>query len=406
MRLSMYATLFLLLWVPFHAMAQESIAVQIISGAVMVPVQINDLALNFLLDTGSEGSSIDSSRAAEFESVPHGTQRIEKNFRSLVVPVIKIPSMEVGNTKFKQVDLTEENLAPLSKALGTSVDGVLGTDILETFAFKLSYSAHSLVIGPLKKLGTLGDSIALNRFGNQFLIEIAFMSVPGELVLDTGTNSTNVSWKTWERLSRVWIPKETVQGIARAGNPTSQAMLICVPKVGIGAVLLKDQAVRAQEKVVAGAFSSENFGGILGSDILRRFEITFDLHNNVIFLKPDTNYKSDPYRYVTIGIQIAKNDAGIFQIMSVWKDSPAAEVGLQSGDLIKAVNGHPLESLTAEQVSSKLHAKEGTTLRLGIERNAEPSTIIVKTRALLCAHEQSRLGHNKQHPLHRDYGGS
>jgi len=68
---------------------------------------------------------------------------------------------------------------------------------------------------------------------------------------------------------------------------------------------------------------------ILGSDILQQFEITFDLRNNTIFLKPDTEFKRDPYRYVTGGIQIAKNDQGSFQIMSVWKDSPAARAGLQ-----------------------------------------------------------------------------
>jgi len=121
-------------------------------------------------------------------------------------------------------------LAPIAKALGMAVDGVLGNDILGQITFKLCYSKQTLLVGPLLKLGTLGRSTVLRRSGNQFFVSVTFISVPAELVLDTGTNSTNLSWKTWERLAQVWTPKETVEGIARAGNPTSSAILVCLPR--------------------------------------------------------------------------------------------------------------------------------------------------------------------------------
>ena len=145
--------------------------------------------------------------------------------------------------------------------------------------------------------------------------------------------------------------------------------------------------VRAQTKSDAGAFSSADFSGILGSDILRQFEITFDLKHDKVFLQRDENYQPDPYRYVTIGIQIAKDPRNGMQVMSVWKDSPAAEAGVRPGDRLEAVNGQPIEPLTLAQVSSKFHAEEGTAVRLTIERNSEPSTVTVQTRHLLC------LGH-------------
>jgi hypothetical protein len=171
--------------------------------------------------------------------------------------------------------------------------------------------------------------------------------MPTQLVLDTGTNSTNLSSKTWKKLARVWTPKQIVEGIARAGNPTSQAILVCLPSLQLGNDVLSDQAVRTQQQSDAGAFSSEEFGGILGSDILQQFEITYDLKNNRIFLRPDTLYKRDPYRYVTVGIQIANNGQGGFEIMSVWKDSPAARAGLQQRDVLKAVDGEPVKTFTA-----------------------------------------------------------
>ena len=381
--------LLLLLLTPICALAQDSIPITIADGAVLVLVKINDRTLNFLLDTGSSRSVIDPVTAANLGLASEGTQKIQKNFRDLVVDITEVNTLTIGKQAFNHAPLDELTLAPVSKALGTSVDGVLGSDILQQLTFKLCYSKKTLLIGSLSKLGTLGKPTPLRHSENQFFVSVTVISVPTQLVLDSGTNSTNLSWKTWEKLARVWTPKQIVEGIARAGNPTSQAILVCLPSLKLGSAVLPDQAVRAQQQSDAGAFSSEEFGGILGSDILQQFEITFDLKNNRIFLRPDTLYQRDPYRYVTIGIQIAKNGQGGFEIMSVWKDSPAARAGLQQGDVLKAVDGNPLDTFTAQQVSSMLHAKEGTAIKLTVERDAVLSTIAVKTHTLLCIHDQS-----------------
>jgi PDZ domain/Aspartyl protease len=379
--------LFLLL-ARLSAFAQESISVTIAGGAVLVPVKISNRIFNFLLDTGSSRSVIDPVTAANLGLLSEGTQRIQKNFRDLVVDITEVNTLAIGKQQFNHAPLDELTLAPVSKALGTAVDGVLGSDILQQLTFKLCYSKKTLLIGPLTKLGTLGELTPVRHLENQFFVSVILISMPAQLVLDTGTNSTNLSWKTWENLARVWTPKQIVEGIARAGNPTSQAILVCLPSFQLGNGVLSDQAVRAQQQSDAGVFSSEDFGGILGSDILQQFEITFDLKNNRIFLRPDTLYKRDPYRYVTVGIQIAKNGQGGFEIMSVWKDSPAARAGLQQGDVLKAIDGKPVESFTAEQVSSMLHAKEGTEITLAVEHDAALSTIAVKTHGLLCTHNR------------------
>ena len=40
---------------------------------------------------------------------------------------------------------------------------------------------------------------------------------------------------------------------------------------------IKNQVIRVQPQVASGAFAMEPFEGILGSDVLRQFEVTFDL---------------------------------------------------------------------------------------------------------------------------------
>jgi hypothetical protein len=125
----------------------------------------------------------------------------------------------------------------------------------------------------------------------------------------------------------------------------------------IGGVGLTNQAIRVQTKSDEGAFSSEDFNGILGSDLLRQFEVTFDLQHDRLFLQKDPAFKPDPYRYTTVGIQIGKNGA------------------VNDGATIDF----------PEEVTTRLHAKAGTTIKLRIRRDSQLSIVTLQTRQLLCA---------------------
>jgi predicted aspartyl protease len=376
--------LFLLVAAPL-ASSQETIPITMAGGAILVPVVIGERKLNFLLDTGSTSSSIDPATAAELKLTSHGTKRIQKNFRDLVVDVTEVGPITILNVEFARLEFAEINLAPLAQALGTPINGVLGLDVLKATDFKLSYSKQTLVVGPLSKLGKVGTALPLQQYKGQFLVTANMVSVPTKLVLDTGTNSTNLSSETWDLVTAKWSPRQVVEGVRRAGNPTSPAILICLPSIRLGDIMLSNQVVRVQTRSDAGAFSSEDFGGILGSDILRQFELTFDLKNDSVYITPDERYEINRYRYTTVGIQIAKNDKGAVEVMSVWKNSPAETAGIEEGDLITAINGQSVASQTLEQASRMLHAKEGTEVKLEVERHAGSSTIkTIKTQTLLC----------------------
>ena len=125
------AVLLLLLLTPICTLAQESIPVTITGGAVLVSVKISDQTFNFLLDTGSSSSVIDPVTAANLGLVSEGTQRIQKNFRDLVADITEVNTLTIGKQAFNHAPLDELTLAPVSKALGIPVDGVLGSDILQ-----------------------------------------------------------------------------------------------------------------------------------------------------------------------------------------------------------------------------------------------------------------------------------
>lgn len=58
-------------------------------------------------------------------------------------------------------------------------------------------------------------------------------------------------------------------------------------------------------------------------------------------------------------------------VVSVLPDSPAEAAGLQSGDVIVAVDGQPVAGWTVDEVTLAVRGPAGTQVRLGLERNGE-----------------------------------
>jgi len=376
--------------------ARQVVKLRVVNNAVLVPVRVNGKDLNFLLDTGSEHSAIDASVASSLNLGQVADVEVLKNYRTQPATADQTTRIEIGGLAFDGKILTVLNLASVARALGNAVDGVLGNDILQDFTFTLNYSKEEMVAGRLAELGDTGVPLKLRRSGNEFFVPIQLMSSSEELLLDTGTNSTNLSWETWQQLSRVWTPDTTIDGVVRAGFPTPPAFLVCVPDLRLDDIEVRDQAVRVQRELNAGAFSAAGFGGTLGSEVLRQFEVTFDLKHDEIFLKKDPRSKLDPYRYVTVGIQFARNDQGTYTVMSVWKNSPADQSGIRLGDRIRAINGTSTGSMTAEQVSAQLHGEEGTPVNLILERGDDASAVTLHTRQMLCGHNKGQHEYRSQ----------
>ncbi len=354
------------------------------NGSVLIPVFVNGEHLKFLFDTGSTRSTIAVSVVERLKLERGAATDALGNYGVQSLQTARVKNIQVGGFDFSDQTFATADLGPVSRAIGVAIDGVLGNDVLRTVTFALNYSKQTATFGPLSQLGNLGTPITLREAGNQFFVPVTLLSVARELLLDSGTNSTNLSWDTWEQLSKVWTPKSVIEGIAGSGSSTSTAFLACIPSSRFGNMEIKNQALRVQNPVGTGAFSEAGFQGILGSDFLQQFEVTFDLSHALLYLKPDIDFRPDPYKYVTIGIQFAKDTSGAFTVVSVWKNSPAAEAGIKIGDQIISVDGHSINDLTPEQFSKKLHAKAGTPIKLKIEHENRSSVVTVNTRKLLC----------------------
>jgi carboxyl-terminal processing protease len=69
-----------------------------------------------------------------------------------------------------------------------------------------------------------------------------------------------------------------------------------------------------------------------------------------------------------LGIEVTMEN-GVIKVVSPIDDTPASKAGIQSGDLIFALDGEPVQGLTLQEAVEKMRGKVGTPIKLSLRRN-------------------------------------
>src|SRR5437660_9616793 len=69
-----------------------------------------------------------------------------------------------------------------------------------------------------------------------------------------------------------------------------------------------------------------------------------------------------------LGIEVTMEN-GVIKVVSPIDDTPASKAGIQSGDLIFALDGEPVQGLTLQEAVEKMRGKIGTPIKLTLRRN-------------------------------------
>jgi C-terminal processing protease CtpA/Prc len=109
--------------------------------------------------------------------------------------------------------------------------------------------------------------------------------------------------------------------------------------------------------------------GNLGTEVLRRFRVTFDYGRRVMRLQP-TASAGQPFLFPTSGMQVEPwiAEDGSIGIDDVHENSPATRAGLAVGDRIVAVDAQPVAGLGVDAVRARLSQPPGTRVKLQVVR--------------------------------------
>lgn len=119
-------------------------------------------------------------------------------------------------------------------------------------------------------------------------------------------------------------------------------------------------------------------GGLIGNDLLRRFNVVLNYDRRDIYLVPNSHY-NDAFDYSYTGIELYYIDGRII-IGDVAKDSPAEEAGLKEDDIVVAVNKNFSQNL--QQYKTAIQST-GDRLQLIIQRDGELKQFTLKVKSIL-----------------------
>jgi predicted metalloprotease with PDZ domain len=118
--------------------------------------------------------------------------------------------------------------------------------------------------------------------------------------------------------------------------------------------------------------------GLLGNDILRRFNVILNYDRRDIHLLPNSHF-NEPFDYSYTGIELYYIDGKII-IGDVAKGSPAEEAGIKEEDVVVAVNKNFSQNL--QQYKAAIQST-GDRLLLIVQRDGQLMQFTLKVKSIL-----------------------
>jgi len=133
----------------------------------------------------------------------------------------------------------------------------------------------------------------------------------------------------------------------------------------------------------AGAMSSDAFSGVIGGEVLRRFDVVLAPEQGYLALTPNAHF-AQPFEFDMSGLALRAEapEYRVVRVAGVRPQSPAAEAGLESGDEIVALDERPAGALGLDAIRH-LFLCAGRQYRLTVRRAAGELAMTLITRRAL-----------------------
>ncbi|ANE51887.1 aspartyl protease family protein [Flavisolibacter tropicus] len=327
--------------------------------------------LNFILDTGSGGISLDSTTTAYFGLKPTPS---DKTIRG--IGGIRQVSF-LNNHQLRLPDLTIDSLnfhindyELLSSVYGERIDGIIGYSVLSRYILKINFDSSYLEFWTQGAIKYPRGGYMLKPFITTLPVQAARVkderTIYSRFLYDMGAGLNMMLSTDFIKDSSLLQRKRkyyTKQAEGLGGKIDMQMTVI--KEVKLGPYRFRNVPIYV--------FDDENnitsypyLGGLIGNDLLRRFNIILNYSRRDFYLVPNKHY-AEPFDYSYSGIELYDINGEVV-IGDVAKGSPAEAAGLHEGDIVVAIDKSFNQSLGQMKIALQ---QEGKLIRMIIRRGAE-----------------------------------
>ncbi len=397
-----------------------TIPFQLINNLIFIPIKVNGVELNFLLDSGVEETillSLEDKSEVRFNNVKKIKLRGLGDNEA-------IEGLKSSNNTLSFHGLIDRNHDVyivldqdfnFSSHIGIPVNGIIGYHFFKNNLVEINYSSKKVIVYQgnarlrkkiQKKYTAFPLSIERNKPYVQADVTLNNKDVNAKLLVDLG--NSDAIWLFQNADRNIHIPARNFEdylGRGFSGDINGYRSKISKFKLNAFEFLEPIVSFPNIESIKSVSMVPDRLGSV-GGEVLKRFNIIFDYPNEQMLLQK-SRYYSDPFSYnmsgielqneglqwvqetvklVTVGNEVSFDNTGertdnsfkykfslkpVYTIVSVRKNSPAEACGLQTGDVIITINGAEAYRYTLQSINNLLKSDEGKWFTFKVERDGK-----------------------------------
>lgn len=345
-----------------------------VQGLVFLPANVNQSKpFLFTLDTGSATTSIDPSLTAAIGVTPG--QRLALILPGVLLPFDSLPALA-------RQDLASE--------AGRPYEGTIGADFLSRVVMDIDFARQTVRLydPSIYKYTGKGKSFPLRIVDGLPVVRAKIVTPKGKQAeVDFGLDTTIIAgivvsqkfsdahrlFPTHGKIAQGYDPQLV------AGESVALFRLRNFELSGWGA---PDAIAELSHSKLPG-MEDLKLAGIIGGDLLRRFNIVLDYPHKQIFFEANSHLK-DYDEEDKSGIAVIARGPGLktFEVVHVVPGTPAAAGGVHVGDIIAGINEEPAADMTLASVRD-MFRQVGHTYKILLQRGDQTKQVSIQMRRLL-----------------------
>ncbi len=400
---------------------------ELVNNTVLVPVTINGIAFTFLLDTGvketilfahtDDSLYLHNQNKMTFHGMGNGGS-IEGILST--GNIMKVGDVAVDTLHW--IYVIQASDLDISSNIGVAVNGILGSKFFNSFPIQIDYTKTKIKLYPpgydysrmLNGYQKTPLRIENERPYIQAKIQVDKAWLNGKMLVDMGNTDPMMIFSFLLPNFKI-IPPYIYEYLGRGVNGVIYGKRNRVRKSSIAdfelaypIVSYPDSNAVLKDRLV------ENRIGSVGNQTLQRFHLFIDYAKEEMYWKKNKWFKK-PFLLNMAGLDIKHtdmiwteqkiriaptekekltwSDQGItiflsdnnfqynfvlkpqYKVAGIRKNSPAAQAGIQVGDILLKINGTPAHTLTLDKIMARLQSHPGDEIKLTLQRGEQVKNI-------------------------------
>jgi len=358
---------------------------QLTGGIVIMQAKLESFpdTLNFILDTGSSGISLDSTTVDYLKLQPTPSDRTIRGIAGirkvsfLYNQKLHFPGLTVDSLNFHINDYTI-----LTAVYGERIDGIIGYSVLSRYILKVDYDSMRISFctkGTIRyPRGGYLLKPTINQLVSQPLRVRDEKTIYSRFLYDMGAGLCMLLSKEFAEDSNFLSKKKKrfiKEGEGLGGKIDMELMVMREVKIGPYKFRNVPTFIFDDENNVT---SYPYMGGLIGNDILRRFNIILNYAKGDIFIIPNRHF-NETFDYSYSGIELYFIN-GLIIIGDVAKGSPGEAAGLKEGDEVIAINKNFSQNLNQYKIALQV---PGEKVKIVFRRDSRLMEVEFKVKSIL-----------------------